>query len=663
MTPESGRLESWKEIAAYLNRDVRTARRWEKERSLPVHRAPGKRSGVYALVTEVDAWLKAGSARAAAPAQVESPPPARLPWLSLRWIAPNSILLVIAVLAILPRPTSPAPRLGHIVAVTNDGLMNGRPLPGWHSLFYISRGGERSVLKRIGEKGETQGETLGAFLPMYRFDLLSRSHDDSQILTTEYDTGGCQSPLWVMPAVGGAPRRLPGICASAAAWSPDGRRLAFATGTDLYLGNSDGTHSRQLAALQFGLARGLCWSPDGKRVRFILGEREGNRQLDRLWELALGDDKCRRLLPGWSRSSTDQEGGGQWTPDGRFFIFPAIHDGISAIWCVSDRHGVLAPGVNMPAQLTAVPGGVSGVAASPDGKRIYAAITLPQRCEVVRFEPSTAQFAAYRQMEGISAGQLAFSPDRNQIAYMGYPDERLWKMNSDGTNRRSLSERGALPQWSPNGRSIAFMGWDRPNDRTTIRLISLAGGAIQKPVSWPGWQGAPNWTRNGSQLIFGENGPVNPIPASCRLHAFDFKSGRTTDLPGTVGLWTARTDPATDRYIAAMTNDNRKLILYDRRKASLTELLVSADGPFGDNPVWSKDGKFIYMDVPFPREPAVYRVRVADKKIELVANLHGLRRTTSSVGLWIGLTPDGSLLTLRELQGSEIYSWDLLPPQ
>ena len=31
-------LESWKEIAAYLNRDERTARRWEKEEGLPIHR-------------------------------------------------------------------------------------------------------------------------------------------------------------------------------------------------------------------------------------------------------------------------------------------------------------------------------------------------------------------------------------------------------------------------------------------------------------------------------------------------------------------------------------------------------------------------------------------------------------------------------------------------
>ena len=61
-SPNGKRLESWKEISAYLNREVRTAMRWEKERRLSVHRIPGKRSGVYALASEVDAWLRTEAA-------------------------------------------------------------------------------------------------------------------------------------------------------------------------------------------------------------------------------------------------------------------------------------------------------------------------------------------------------------------------------------------------------------------------------------------------------------------------------------------------------------------------------------------------------------------------------------------------------------------------
>ena len=57
--PSDGRLNSWKEIAAYLNRDVTTAQRWEKREAMPVHRhVHDKRGSVYALVPELDAWMQ-----------------------------------------------------------------------------------------------------------------------------------------------------------------------------------------------------------------------------------------------------------------------------------------------------------------------------------------------------------------------------------------------------------------------------------------------------------------------------------------------------------------------------------------------------------------------------------------------------------------------------
>src|SRR5580700_5386608 len=52
-------LDSWKEIATYLSRDVTTVQRWEKRESMPVHRhVHDKRGSVYALAQELDAWLK-----------------------------------------------------------------------------------------------------------------------------------------------------------------------------------------------------------------------------------------------------------------------------------------------------------------------------------------------------------------------------------------------------------------------------------------------------------------------------------------------------------------------------------------------------------------------------------------------------------------------------
>jgi tetratricopeptide (TPR) repeat protein len=58
--PAKQRLDSWKEIAAFFDRDERTVKRWEKERGLPVYRVPGSaRGGVFAYAEELAEWLKA----------------------------------------------------------------------------------------------------------------------------------------------------------------------------------------------------------------------------------------------------------------------------------------------------------------------------------------------------------------------------------------------------------------------------------------------------------------------------------------------------------------------------------------------------------------------------------------------------------------------------
>src|SRR6266852_8449123 len=53
------KLVSWKEIASYLGREVRTVQRWERTEGLPVHRHEHqKKSTVYAYTSELDEWFK-----------------------------------------------------------------------------------------------------------------------------------------------------------------------------------------------------------------------------------------------------------------------------------------------------------------------------------------------------------------------------------------------------------------------------------------------------------------------------------------------------------------------------------------------------------------------------------------------------------------------------
>lgn len=120
------RLDSWKAIADYLGRDVRTVRRWEQDRRLPVHRVPGEhRGGVFAFTEEIDQWLRQspgdGTAEAGAIAVPE-------PVVSQRRARPSAAWAVILLLLAGPvawvwmRPgdaDSPVVR----VSVTQSGLV------------------------------------------------------------------------------------------------------------------------------------------------------------------------------------------------------------------------------------------------------------------------------------------------------------------------------------------------------------------------------------------------------------------------------------------------------------------------------------------------------------------------------------------------------------
>lgn len=74
MTERTDRLDSWKAIAEYLNRDIRTLRRWEQQ-GLPIQRVPGGRGhSVFAYRSEIDAWMTSAGEKAT-PADQATPPP------------------------------------------------------------------------------------------------------------------------------------------------------------------------------------------------------------------------------------------------------------------------------------------------------------------------------------------------------------------------------------------------------------------------------------------------------------------------------------------------------------------------------------------------------------------------------------------------------------
>jgi len=129
-------------------------------------------------------------------------------------------------------------------------------------------------------------------------------------------------------------------------------------------------------------------------------------------------------------------------------------------------------------------------------------------------------------------------------------------------------------------------------------------------------------------------------------------------LPGTLGIGDGRLSPD-GRYLAGISTSTGSLILYDMA-AGTTRRLAEV----GDYPSWSPDGKYVYFstfghDFTLGSEkPGNYRVKVDDGTVERVAPAPDFP-LTGNFGFWSGLSPDGSILVIRELGTRDIYALDV----
>jgi TolB-like protein/cytochrome c-type biogenesis protein CcmH/NrfG len=135
--PPDKRLDSWKEIAAYLSRDVTTVQRWEKREAMPVHRhLHAKRGSVYALSHELDAWvasrrLPIDEAPFAGPTAGPAADRNRIPFPPIRLALVSTLVLALGAaswLVLRPRaPATPGPARIRSLAVLPLRNLSGDP--------------------------------------------------------------------------------------------------------------------------------------------------------------------------------------------------------------------------------------------------------------------------------------------------------------------------------------------------------------------------------------------------------------------------------------------------------------------------------------------------------------------------------------------------------
>src|ERR1035438_8400825 len=174
-----------------------------------------------------------------------------------------------------------------------------------------------------------------------------------------------------MPNATAQPVRIGQSGAGAAAWSPNGTRLAYAEGRSLYLANPDGTAPKRLLTLPSINVSSLGWSPEGRHLRFVLAD--SRIEHPRLWEVEIDRGNGGPLLPGWSREDTDEERGGEWTRDGGYFVFAASHHGVKGIWAIRRHSALFSRWFARPILLTS-DADADTVAPGPRGDKIFAIV-------------------------------------------------------------------------------------------------------------------------------------------------------------------------------------------------------------------------------------------------------------------------------------------------
>ncbi len=290
---------------------------------------------------------------------------------------------------------------------------------------------------------------------------------------------------------------------------------------------------------------------------------------------------------------------------------------------------------------------------SRDGKKLFVEGWQP-RGELVRYDVKSKQFAPY--LSGISAMGLDFSHDGNWVAYNDGADGTMWRSMVDGSQKLQLALPpmvAYLPRWSPDGKQIAFFGHP-PGERWQIYVVPAAGGAPELVYRSGDNLADPNWSPDGKSLVFGENAPSNQGSA---VYVLDMKTRTALKLPGSDGLFSPRWSP-NGRYLAALTLDTYKLMLFDFTTKKWTELAKMSVS----YPTWSRDGRYLYFDGNIGDEEGYFRMQIGDPKLERILGLSGFQQAGGAFGYWSGLAPDDSPLFVRDASIQEIYALDVAWP-
>ena len=233
------------------------------------------------------------------------------------------------------------------------------------------------------------------------------------------------------------------------AWSPEGAWLAFTRHQGatifLFLRSTDGSQEKRLTAgkdPEFDAA----WSPDGKRLAFCFDKTVPNQgDMDVYTIGADGDDQRPALV---SPGKLSHEEWPSWSPDGQWLALTSTRDGNQEIY-------VVRPDGNDLRRLTSDPALDAHPAWSSDGKYIAFATSRWGDLELAVIGADGSGLTRLTESQGLD-DYPAWSPDGRRLAFASNRDGNLeiFICDADGKDPRNVTRHPAIdnfPTWTPGG--------------------------------------------------------------------------------------------------------------------------------------------------------------------------------------------------------------------